>query len=198
MGASGAEQVVAVIADEYGQSTATLTAYERVGGEWRQVFGPWEANIGSNGFARPDEKQEGDDTTPTGAYAFDFAFGVESDPGVRLPYRAITGPSIVWDDDPTSDRYNEWVDTATDDAGVDPEPMDNVPAYTYGAVIAYNAARMPGRGSAIFLHVSTGSATAGCVSLPLDELVAVLRWLDPVRQPRIVMGTAAAVAASAP
>jgi L,D-peptidoglycan transpeptidase YkuD (ErfK/YbiS/YcfS/YnhG family) len=198
VGTSGADQVVAVVADDYGMSTATLTAYERVDGGWRQVFGPWEAQIGSNGFAHPDEKQEGDDTTPSGTYAFDFAFGVEEDPGVRLPYRAITGASIVWDDDPTSNHYNEWVDTTMADAGTDPEPMQNVPAYSYGAVIAYNAARVPGRGSAIFLHVSTGSATAGCVSLPIDDLLAVLRWLDPARQPRIVMGTAADLATSQP
>jgi L,D-peptidoglycan transpeptidase YkuD (ErfK/YbiS/YcfS/YnhG family) len=48
---------------------------------------------------------------------------------------------------------------------------------------------VPGAGSAIFLHVSTGGATAGCVSLPSASLLAVLRWLDPAQQPRIVMGT---------
>jgi L,D-peptidoglycan transpeptidase YkuD (ErfK/YbiS/YcfS/YnhG family) len=33
--------------------------------------------------------------------------------------------------------------------------MHNVPAYRYAAVIAYNRARTPGAGSAIFLHVET-------------------------------------------
>jgi hypothetical protein len=101
--------------------------------------------------------------------------------------------AIVWDDDPGSALYNEWVDTASQSAGVDPEPMYNTPAYSHGAVIAYNSARTPGLGSAIFLHVSTGGATAGCVSLPASQLLAVLRWLDPSQQPRIVMGTAAGV-----
>jgi L,D-peptidoglycan transpeptidase YkuD (ErfK/YbiS/YcfS/YnhG family) len=36
--------------------------------------------------------------------------------------------------------------------------------------------------------VSTGGSTAGCVALPQDQLVGVLRWLDPAQQPRIVMG----------
>ena len=76
----------------------------------------------------------------------------------------------------------------TDDAGANPEPMYNQPAYSYGAVIAYNNSRVAGLGSAIFLHVSTGGATAGCVSIPTAELLPVLRWLDPSRQPRIVMG----------
>ena len=62
------------------------------------------------------------------------------------------------------------------------------PAYDHGAVIAYNSARTPGLGSAIFLHVSAGGATAGCVSLPAGQLVEILRWLDPARSPRIAIG----------
>ena len=56
---------------------------------------------------------------------------------------------------------------------------------TWLAVIGYNTARTPGRGSAIFLHVGTGGATAGCVSLPRSELLKVLRWLRPGEQPQI-------------
>ena len=36
--------------------------------------------------------------------------------------------------------------------------------------------RVPGAGSAIFLHVGTGGPTAGCVSVPAAALVALLRW----------------------
>jgi L,D-peptidoglycan transpeptidase YkuD (ErfK/YbiS/YcfS/YnhG family) len=64
----------------------------------------------------------------------------------------------------------------------------DVSGYDYGAVIAYNTARTPGRGSAIFLHVNIGIATAGCVTLPSGELLRVLRWLDPARSPRVRMG----------
>jgi len=62
-----------------------------------------------------------------------------------------------------------------------------VPAYNYAAVIAYNTARTPGLGSAIFLHVGTGGSTAGCVSLPASQLLAVLRWLKPSAKPRITI-----------
>jgi L,D-peptidoglycan transpeptidase YkuD (ErfK/YbiS/YcfS/YnhG family) len=54
-------------------------------------------------------------------------------------------------------------------------------------VIGYNTTRIPGAGSAIFLHVGDGSATAGCVSLPVARLLVVLRWLDPARHPVIAM-----------
>ncbi|MFM8302732.1 MAG: L,D-transpeptidase [Actinomycetota bacterium] len=190
-GIGDAQQVVTVVADADGDTTATFTAYERVGGAWVLRFGPWTADIGAAGFAAPGAKREGDNRTPSGAYGFDFAFGVRADPGVRLAYRRVTSDAVVWDDDPASPRYNQWVDTAVESAGADPEPMLNPPAYDYGAVIAYNVDRTPGLGSAIFLHVSKAGPTAGCVALPEDRLLEVLRWLDPAKTPRIVMGTRA-------
>ena len=189
--AGAAGQAIVVTADRYGTTTATLAAYERDGaGGWKRVFGPWPARVGTRGLAPPDEKREGDGRTPSGVYGFDFFFGVAPDPGVRFPYRRVTGKSIVWDDDPASPLYNTWVDLDRQQAGAEPEPMYVSPAYDHGAVIAYNTARTPGLGSAIFLHVSNGGPTAGCVSLPAGQLVEVLRWLDPARTPRIVLGVA--------
>ena len=56
------------------------------------------------------------------------------------------------------------------------EKLLNRPAYDYAQAIAYNDARVPNAGSAIFLHVGTGGPTAGCVSVPAAALVALLRW----------------------
>jgi L,D-peptidoglycan transpeptidase YkuD (ErfK/YbiS/YcfS/YnhG family) len=181
-------QLIVVDAAGYGQSTATFTGYERRGGVWHAVLGPWPANIGRAGFAPAGEKREGDGRTPEGTYGFSFFFGIQGNPGVRYEYRPITDSAIVWDDDPASPNYNLWIDTRTGDGGIDPEPMYNPPAYDYGAVIAYNTDRVPGLGSAIFLHVSTGGATAGCVSLPTSQLLEVLRWLDPAQGAQIRMG----------
>jgi L,D-peptidoglycan transpeptidase YkuD (ErfK/YbiS/YcfS/YnhG family) len=183
----GAGQAVIVAAPRYGVTTATLTAYERTAEGWRQALGPWPAYLGTGGLAPPGEKREGDGRTPSGVYGFDFLFGVAPDPGVKFPYRRVSSRSIVWADDPSSPLYNTWVDLDRQRAGTDPEPMYNRPAYDHGAVIAYNSTRTPGLGSAIFLHVSTGGPTAGCVSLPAQQLVEILRWLDPVRDPRIVL-----------
>jgi L,D-peptidoglycan transpeptidase YkuD (ErfK/YbiS/YcfS/YnhG family) len=188
-GIGSAQQVIAVATNGYGTSAATLTAYERDGNGWREVFGPWFANVGRNGVAPYGAKREGDGRTPSGVYGLDFMFGVEADPGTHYPYRRITGSNIVWDDDSNSANYNRWIDTSTASAGVGPEPMYNTPSYNYGAVIAYNTARTPGLGSAIFLHVSHGSSTAGCVAVPTDQLLALLRWLDPGRAPVIAIGT---------
>ncbi len=179
-------QLVTVTAASYGTTRAELTAYRWAGGRWRRVFGPWIAWIGRNGMARPDAKREGDGRTPAGTFGFQFFFGVDPNPGVHFPYRRVYAYD-VWDDDPSSPRYNEWVDVRYGNPGADPEPMD-VSAYDYGAVIAYNTARTPGLGSAIFLHINIGTPTAGCVTLPVGELLEILRWLNPAASPRIVMG----------
>lgn len=146
----------------------------------------WAARVGYNGIAAPSRKCEGDGRTPSGTCGFGFFFGVDPNPGVAYPYRHAYRVDY-WDDDSKSPRCNEWADTAAASPGRYPEPMRNVPAYDYAAVIAYNTARTPGLGSAIFLHVGTGTATAGCVLLSANELLEVLRWLRPAVSPRITI-----------
>lgn len=182
-------QIITVTAPHYGDTYATFSAWSAGGQGSRgrhRVFGPWAARIGREGFAPPGGKREGDGRTPSGSFTIPFLFGAGPHPGVRLPYRRIHAYDF-WDDDPASPRYNEWVDTRRANPGANPEPMD-VSAYDLGAVIGYNTARTPGLGSAIFLHDSIGIATAGCVTLPARRLLAVLRWLNPARSPRIRMG----------
>jgi L,D-peptidoglycan transpeptidase YkuD (ErfK/YbiS/YcfS/YnhG family) len=183
------DQLVTVIAASYGATRAELTAYRRVDGQWQRVFGPWAAWIGRDGIAPPGAKREGDGRTPSGTYGFGFFFGVDPDPGVLFPYRRIHSYDF-WDDDPASPLYNLWVDDRQANPGAAPEPMD-VSAYDYGAVIAYNTARTPGLGSAIFLHINIGTPTAGCVTLPVGELLDILRWLNPADSPRITMAVRA-------
>ena len=179
-------QLITVTAASYGDTYAVLNAYRRTGHGWQRVFGPWTARLGRNGFAPPGDKREGDGRTPSGSFSIPFFFGAGPNPGFRFQYRQIRS-SDFWDDDPASPSYNEWVDSRNASPGRDPEPMD-VSAYDAGLVIGYNTARTPGLGSAIFLHLNIGIATAGCVTLPPGELLPLLRWLDPARSPRIRMG----------
>jgi L,D-peptidoglycan transpeptidase YkuD (ErfK/YbiS/YcfS/YnhG family) len=180
------QQLITVKAASYGTTYATLRVYQLSGGHWVQVAGPWTARVGYNGVARPGAKREGDGKTPSGTYGLSFFFGVQPLTGVYFLYR-LAHSYDYWDDDPASPRYNEWVDARTANPGRNPEPMHQVPAYNYAAVIAYNTARVPGLGSAIFLHVGTGGPTAGCVSLPQTELLKILRWLRPSANPRIAI-----------
>jgi L,D-peptidoglycan transpeptidase YkuD (ErfK/YbiS/YcfS/YnhG family) len=186
---SAVSQLITVRPASRAATYATLRAYHVANGKRVLVFGPWTARVGYNGIAAPGRKREGDGRTPSGTYGFSFFFGVSPSPGVAFRYRHAY-PYDYWDDDPASARYNEWVDARAVNPGENPERMHDVPAYDYAAVIAYNTARTPGLGSAIFLHVGTGTATAGCVSLPRSELVKVLRWLSPADNPRISISAA--------
>jgi L,D-peptidoglycan transpeptidase YkuD (ErfK/YbiS/YcfS/YnhG family) len=179
-------ELITVTASSYRTTYATFRAYRVTGATRVEVFGPWTARVGYNGTAPPGKKREGDGRTPSGRYGFSFFFGVDANQHFSFPFRhAYTYD--YWDDAPASPRYNEWVDTKTASPGADPEPMHNVPAYDYAAVIAYNTARVRGRGSAVFLHVGTGTATGGCVSLPKPELLKVLHWLRPADHPTIAI-----------
>ena len=185
-GTRAVRQLITVTAASHSATFAVLRAYRVSGGKRTLVLGPWTARVGYNGVAKPGRKREGDGRTPSGTYGISFFFGVQPDRGFAFSFRHAHTYDY-WDDDPASPRYNEWVNARKHDPGARPEPLHQVPAYDYAAVIAYNTARVSGLGSAIFLHVGTGNATAGCVSLPRARLIKILRWLRPRDHPRIAI-----------
>jgi L,D-peptidoglycan transpeptidase YkuD (ErfK/YbiS/YcfS/YnhG family) len=188
-GPAQAQQLVTVHAHA-GATAAALELWQRRGTCFRRVAGPWTAELGPAGLST--HKREGDGATPTGTYRFGATvYGIAPNPGVAFAYhRLVCGD--WWDEDPTSSAYNVFRHVAC--GAVPPfrgasEALWRIsPQYRYFAVIEYNAHPVvAGRGSAIFLHVSTGHATAGCVSLPERELLRVLRWLRPQAKPEIVI-----------
>lgn len=54
-----------------------------------------------------------------------------------------------------------------------------IPQYAHAVVMGVNKARVPGAGSAFFLHSTDGGATAGCVAIDDAALVKIIRWLRP-------------------
>jgi L,D-peptidoglycan transpeptidase YkuD (ErfK/YbiS/YcfS/YnhG family) len=185
-----AHQVITVTSSSWGANTATLQTFEKVGTTWRAVFPAMPAHLGRNGFSA--DKHEGDGKTPAGMYGFNIMFGQRANPGVKFPYRVADSQS-VWVDDVSSPYYNTWQENAAL-KGEHLASSGYATAYAYAAVIAYNMPNpVPGKGSAIFLHVSTGGATAGCVSIAQSNLLQVLRWLDPAKGPVIVMGPSSVI-----
>jgi L,D-peptidoglycan transpeptidase YkuD (ErfK/YbiS/YcfS/YnhG family) len=188
-----AKQLVTVTATAYGATTASLELWERRGGCWRHVAGPWRAWLGRSGLST--HKREGDGATPAGTYRLgDTVYGIAPDPGVRGAYRQLVCGDW-WNEDVRSATYNTFEHVtcgARPSFGGDGEALWRIsPQYRYFAVIEYNARPVVrGRGSAIFLHVSAGHPTAGCVSLPEAQLVRVLRWLSPSTRPLVHIGTA--------
>lgn len=188
-----ARQIVVVTNNSWTSTYATLTTFEkRSDGTWRRVHGPWGARLGRNGFGSP--KREGDGQTPVGSYRIVSMFGVSASPGVRYTWHRMDR-SDVWVDDSDSDYYNLHKRLPANGRWRSAESLYQPTAYAYAATIGYNMSRTPGRGSAIFLHVGTGGATAGCVSVASSRLVPILRWLDPAKKPRFVMGPESAVTA---
>jgi L,D-peptidoglycan transpeptidase YkuD (ErfK/YbiS/YcfS/YnhG family) len=181
-------QVVSVVAPSSRTTFASLSLWSKRRGCWVRIAGPWAARVGRNGLSA--HHREGDGTTPIGTFGFEpTMYGVGTNPGVRFRYhRLVCGD--WWDEDPTSPTYNTFRHVA---CGTKPPFRGDSEAlwtyrraYDHFAVISYNdRPAVPGRGSAMFLHEDTGSATNGCVSLPRAQLIRVLRWLQPAARPLI-------------
>jgi L,D-peptidoglycan transpeptidase YkuD (ErfK/YbiS/YcfS/YnhG family) len=156
---------------------AGVTACARTpSGGYVRALGPYAGHVGRGGVAPAGAKREGDGRTPRGVFPLRGGFGV-ADPGTSLPWLRV-GPRDVWVDDPRSRLYNTHQVLPARGRWRSAELL-RIPAYEYAQVIGYNESRRPGLGSAIFLHVDTGRPTAGCVSLPREALVRVLRWQRP-------------------
>ena len=185
---------------------ATVQLYERVGADkhWRRVGEPFRAALGEHGLAwgiglhgtgepGEPEKREGDRKAPAGIFRFGNAFGTARPNQVRflrLPYRQVTS-TIEAIDDPQSRYYNQVIDrrTVTHPDWASFESMLQVGGrYRLGVIIEHNTPAYPGFGSCIFFHVwdPRYPGTTGCTATSYGDLVHLLRWLDPKKNPLIV------------
>ena len=197
--------VVLVIGRDWSSPAATLQRFERPDrhSPWHPVGTPMNALLGKHGLAwglglhpAPGEdgprKTEGDLRSPAGVFTLGTAFGRvprEDVRWLRLPYLLLS-PTMEAIDDPASRYYDRLVDRAriADPDWRSSEQMGKVPAYELGLVIAHNPEHVPGAGSCIFLHLwmEGSSGTAGCTALHRTDLVELMRWLDPAKQPVLV------------
>lgn len=190
-GTAGATKVLSVTSNGWSDTTAMAILWERNadGVGWRQVGGPWLANVGYGGWAYAPGESTG--RSPIGSFTFGTGFGTGQNPGYRLGWFDI-GPTDYWVEDPAAGpAYNAHQQGPANSAqapwGHFERLADYPVLYQYAALINFNVpATGTGRGSGIFLHASSGGWTAGCVALPVPQLVQTLRWIDPGT--RIVMG----------
>ncbi|MFD9894517.1 L,D-transpeptidase [Amycolatopsis sp. NPDC059027] len=181
-----ADQVVTVVGASPSATTAKLSAWQRVDGRWVRVLGPVTANVGTDGIGQASESTS---HTPAGVWTLTEAFGIQPNNGTRLPYRQVT-TSDWWVSDVKSPYYNTYYQCAPGTCPFNEAAGEDLgkagPVYNHATVIDYNRnPAVPGNGSAFFLHVSSGRPTAGCVSIPGNDLDAVMRWLDPAQHPVI-------------
>jgi L,D-peptidoglycan transpeptidase YkuD (ErfK/YbiS/YcfS/YnhG family) len=169
-----------------GVKRTALTIWECGNEGWTRVEGPIPCTIGRNRLAVAGEKREGDGRTPRGIFRLGLAFGSEPHVETKLDYRQATADDF-WIDDPKSLQYNRWVHGKPAAKSFEKLMIDD---YKYAAVIEYNTNPVvPGRGSAIFLHVWEGEnkPTSGCVAVQEANLKFLLAWLDKAKNPVIVI-----------
>jgi len=140
--------------------------------------GPRRCAIGPAGIG--SKTGEGDGVTPQGIFAIREIFYRPdriAKPNAHLPLRA-TAPDDGWCDAPDDPNYNRLVKLPY---GASAEQMWRDDAlYDLVAVIGFNDDPViPGKGSAIFLHLAKEdyAATAGCVALARGDLLAALEQL---------------------
>ena len=138
--------------------------------------------LGRSGTRLEDEKQEGDGCTPLGNYSFRRAFyrpDKYDTPICKLPVTPLS-PEMGWCDDPERPEYNKLVRLPY--GGTHEKMWRDDELYDLVLVIGHNDnPAMPGKGSAIFVHVAKEGCppTEGCVALEASALLAMLRGLTP-------------------
>lgn len=178
------------------RSTGARGTYRRY--EWRAKENRWvlmgrSASVfGYGGVVRGGQRLQGSGTTPAGTYRLIAAFG-EDDPGTAMPYRRVTDCSY-WVLARKAPDYNRWRESCQRP----PRHGEHLATYVdrglyrQAVMTSFNyddprVRRGPGSGGAIFVHYAT-SYTGGCVGLTsMAELTDTVRWLDPDKNPVIVI-----------
>ncbi len=157
-------------------------------GTWRAAFGArrWRCAIGPAGVSA--DKREGDGATPVGGFALRrvlYRPDRLARPETGLPVTALR-PEDGWCDDPDDAAYNRPVRLPY--AASHERLWRDDGIYDVIVVLGHNDdPPVPGRGSAIFLHVARPDygPTAGCVALALADLLTVLRDAGPGTRVRV-------------
>ncbi|HEY3632412.1 MAG TPA: L,D-transpeptidase family protein [Jatrophihabitantaceae bacterium] len=192
-----ATRVITVVASSTGSTTATLQAWTKAaGGGWLRYGSAVTAHVGSQGLTtHPSESKS---ATPIGSFTLTQAFGALANPGTGLPY--FETDAADWWISQSGSLYNthqhcssgcSFNTSSNSNSNPNEHLRYETPFYNYAVVIDYN--RFPvhqGAGSAFFLHVTDGSATAGCVAISQSKLVSLMKWLAPSTRPRMLIGVA--------
>ena len=178
-------QLITVQADG---SYATVQFHKKnSNGNWSQEFST-KGRLGYNGLI--SNRHEGDGTTPVGVYTLGIAFGTHSNPGCSHTYYHIDNEDW-WCADENSPEFNtfqHWNDGVTWSTKGGEHMADYPTQYEYGISLNYNTGNAtPEKGSAIFLHCSGAGSTAGCVSIPKDKMLQILKEVSP--SAKIVIST---------
>jgi L,D-peptidoglycan transpeptidase YkuD (ErfK/YbiS/YcfS/YnhG family) len=152
------------------------------GAAGRLRFGDMDmaCTIGRSGTCAAEDKREGDGCSPIGRWPIRAVLlrpGRFEPDGLKLPWRWVR-VNDGWSDDPTDPAYNRPVRLPRSFSAETLERDDS--AYDAIVILGHNdAPPEPGMGSAIFLHLSEGRPTAGCIAVDRDDMLRLLPMLEP-------------------
>jgi len=200
------KQLVIVVSPKQNNVKAKLYKFEKIGKRWQQVGQAHPVNLGSKGLAwgrglnsaKPGrQKEEGDLRSPAGIFRFGTAFGYAEAGTIplKLPYLPITEAQLCIEDG-ASRFYNQLIDATQveQDWKARESMLRSDEQYKWGIFVKQNIPSEPGAGSCIFFHIwrKLGSGTLGCTAMAEDNLLALMQWLDPQKEPLLLQMTEAA------
>ncbi|MFT6499445.1 MAG: L,D-peptidoglycan transpeptidase YkuD (ErfK/YbiS/YcfS/YnhG family) [Akkermansiaceae bacterium] len=200
------KQAVVAYTSSWNSSYADLYLYQRNGTQWEKVSDPIKVRLGRKGSAwglgihsspkGATLKKEGDVKSPAGIFFIGGAWGdapaIHKHP--KLPYRKVT-PRDLWVEDSKSPYYNQHriLPHQPKTAWEKKQQMkQNDFAHSLKLFIAHNPPpkAKPYAGSAVFFHIWRGGGskpTAGCTTMSEENLMKLVAWLDPTKQPVYVL-----------
>ena len=141
--------------------------------------------IGKKGLN--SNKIEGDYSTPKGLFNLRklyFRKDRIGSPRCKISKKVIKR-DMVWCDDPEHKKYNEEIKTCNKNHKESLYRKDH--KYDYIISISHNERKVPGKGSAIFIHLTDNyEPTAGCVALKKKDFEILLKLID--RKTKIKIG----------
>lgn len=182
-------QLLVVYNEQCADYKAVVVVMEKTENGWQTKLGPIPAGVGKNGFAETDKKKEGDGKSPTGLFRLGQLFSYESKVETEMPFTQTTNED-KWIDDPESEDYNRHIRGKTKAKSFENLLLEN-DFYKYCMVIEYNTNPVvKEKGSAIFLHLGEEipGSTSGCVAIDEENMLWILKWLNPQLNPSILMG----------
>jgi len=174
-------QVLLVTANGTGTSYGTGSMYEKTDGQWKKL-NTFAIRLGENGISYTRMQSSGQ--TPAGVLNILSAFGIADSPGSNFTYHKVTS-SDYWDLNSGSPTYNRMISS---NPGGDLEHLiDFGTEYKYALVTDWNYSQSPNKGGAIFIHVNGLGATGSCISLTENDMVSLIKWLDPSKNPKVLV-----------
>ena len=133
--------------------------------------------VGKEGIK--SNKKEGDYSTPKGLFSLKKLYFRKDRidiPNCKI-HKKIIKKGMAWCDDPEHKKYNEEIKTHNKKLKENLYRKDH--KYDYIISINHNERKIPGKGSAVFIHLTNDyKPTAGCVALKKKDFEILLKLID--------------------